>query len=141
MKSGRAQWQKEETRTFFNIVPIFQEKFFTFEFFKVILDGISLIFHSRTKLIPNNFFEYIYHVGCAINLHSTLNSGLKPGGRNLSTRQTVFKTSVELLNKEHKDPNDIDLEAPRRAWFQQKVEETPKPSVFGRHETFSKEKI
>ena len=20
-------------------------------------------------LIPNNFFEYIYHVGCAVNLH------------------------------------------------------------------------
>ena len=21
-------------------------------------------------LIPNNFFEYIYHIGCAVNLHS-----------------------------------------------------------------------
>ena len=25
-------------------------------------------------LIPNNFFEYIYHIGCAINLHSIINS-------------------------------------------------------------------
>ena len=27
-------------------------------------------------LIPNNSFEYIYHVGCAVNLHSIINSGL-----------------------------------------------------------------
>ena len=27
-----------------------------------------------TVLIPNNFFEYIYHVGCAANLHSITNS-------------------------------------------------------------------
>ena len=26
-------------------------------------------------LIPNNFFEYIYHIGCAIILHSITNSG------------------------------------------------------------------
>ena len=41
-------------------------------------------------LIPNNFFEYIYHVGCAINLHSITNSGLIQGGQILSNRQTVF---------------------------------------------------
>ena len=35
-------------------------------------------------LIPNNFFEYIYHIGCAINLHSITNSGLIPGGQNSS---------------------------------------------------------
>ena len=25
-------------------------------------------------LNPNNFFEYIYHIGCAISLHSIINS-------------------------------------------------------------------
>ena len=30
--------------------------------------------------IPNDFFEYIYHIGCAINLHSITNSGLIAGG-------------------------------------------------------------
>ena len=25
-------------------------------------------------LIPNNFFEYIYHIGCVISLHSITNS-------------------------------------------------------------------
>ena len=41
-------------------------------------------------LIQNEFFEYIYHIGCAINLHSIMNSGLQPGGHNLSKRQTDF---------------------------------------------------
>ena len=71
-------------------------------------------------LIPNNFFEYINHIGCAINLHSITNSGLIPGGQNLSKRQTVFLTSVDPVSKEHRDPNKIDLEAPRLAWYQQK---------------------
>ena len=46
-----------------------------------------------TVLIPNDFFEYIYHTGCAINLISIVNSGLIPAGQNLSKRQTVFFTS------------------------------------------------
>ena len=71
-------------------------------------------------LIPNDFFEYIYHIGCAINLHSIMNSGLIPGGQNLSKRQTVFFTRVDPMNKEHRDPNIIDLDAPRLAWFKQK---------------------
>ena len=33
-------------------------------------------------LIPDNIFEYIYHIGCAISLHSITNSGLIPGGQN-----------------------------------------------------------
>ncbi len=30
-------------------------------------------------LILNNFFEYIYHIGCAVSLHSITNSGLIAG--------------------------------------------------------------
>ena len=71
-------------------------------------------------LIPNDFFEYINHIGCAINLHSITNSGLIPGGQNLSKIQTVYCTSVDPMNKEHRDPNNIDLEAPRLAWYKQK---------------------
>ena len=70
-------------------------------------------------LILNDFFEYIYHIGCAINLHSIPNSGLIPGGQILSKRQTVFFTTVDPVNKEHRDPNAIDLEAPRLAWYHQ----------------------
>ena len=54
------------------------------ELFKVIQDAIPLILHYRTMfLIPNDFFAYI----CAIILHSIMNSGLIPGGQNLSKRQ------------------------------------------------------
>ena len=70
--------------------------------------------------MPNNFFEYIYHIGCAINLHSITNSELILGGQILSKRQTVFFTSVDPMNKDHRDPNKIDLEAPRLAWYHQR---------------------
>ena len=32
-----------------------------------------------TVLIPNDVFEYIYQIGCAIKLHSIMNLGLIPG--------------------------------------------------------------
>ena len=60
-------------------------------------------------VIPSDFFQYIYHVGCAINLHSIINSGLIPGGQNLSNRQTVFFLLVDPMDKNHKDPDTIDL--------------------------------
>ena len=66
-------------------------------------------------VIPDSFFEYIYHVGCAINLHSIINSGLIPGGQNLSNRQTVSFLPVDPMDKERKDPDTIDLGAPRLA--------------------------
>ena len=81
-------------------------------------------------LIPNGFLEYIYHIGCAINLHSILNSGLIPGGQSISKRLTVFFTSVDPMNKEHKDPNIIDLEAPRLAWYHQKKWKTHQNTVY-----------
>ena len=49
MKSGRASWQEEdETRTYFSLVLILQEKFLTSELFKVIQDAISLTLQFRT---------------------------------------------------------------------------------------------
>ena len=50
--------------------------------------------------IPSNFFQYICHVGCAINLHSIISSGLIPGGQNLNNRQTVFFLLVDLNGQE-----------------------------------------
>ena len=63
-------------------------------------------------LIPDVFFKYIYHVG-----HSTINTGLIAGGQNLSQRQTGFFLLVNPMGKEHKDPETIDLEAPRLAQY------------------------
>ena len=79
--------------------------------------GRNLIDPSLQVLIPDDFFKYIYHVGCAINLHSIINSGLIPGGQNLSKRQTVFFLPMDPMDKEHKDPETIDLEAPRLARY------------------------
>ena len=47
-------------------------------------------------IIPDGFFKYIYHVGCALNLHSIINSGLIPGGQILSHRQTDRQCSFCL---------------------------------------------
>ena len=69
------------------------------------------------------FLRVHCHNGCAINLHSITNSGLIPGGQILSKRQTVFFTSLDPMNKEHKDPDTVDLKAPRLAQYKRKVEE------------------
>ena len=46
-------------------------------------------------LIPNNVFEYICHIGCAVSLHSVTISGLIAGGQNSSReRQTVLCTAA-----------------------------------------------
>ena len=43
------------------------------------------------------------------------------GRTNLSNRQTVFFLPVDPLDKEHKDPDTIDLEAPRLAQYMHKA--------------------
>ena len=60
-------------------------------------------------LIPKMFFECIYHIGCAVNLHSITNSGSIAGRQNLSKRQTVFFTAVNPMHKNHRDPQELDL--------------------------------
>ena len=72
-------------------------------------------------IIQSNFFQYISHVGCAINSHCTINSGLIPGSQNLRKRQTVFFLPVDPMKKEHRDLDIIDLDAPRLACYKQKV--------------------
>ena len=57
-----------------------------------------------------------YHIGCAFNLHSIINSGLIPGGQNSSKWQTVFFLPVDLRDNCHKDL-DIYLNVPRRAHY------------------------
>ena len=82
MKSGRASWRKEEeTRKYFNFSNYSGEILYL----RALQghSGRNLIDPSfqDNVLIPDDFFEYNYHVGCAINLHSIINSGLIPGGK------------------------------------------------------------
>ena len=131
-KSGRAAWLEEEyKRKDFSSVLILQEQFCTSELFKVIQDAISLILLYRDNVvIPSNFFQYIYHVGCAINRHSIINPELILGGQNLNNRQTVFFLPVDPMDKEHKDPDTIDLEAPCLAQNMHKTLKTHQNMVY-----------
>ena len=126
---GRKAWQEdEETRKDFNIVLTHQDKkFFTSEHFQS-HSGRSPIDPTLQDnvLIPNNVFQYIYHVGCAINLHSIINSGLIAGGPNLNNRQIVF-----LLV----DPMDKNIRILIR------MEETSEYCFLGRHQSGSEERI
>ena len=93
-------------------------------------------------LIPNDFFEYIYHIGCAISLHSIINSGLIPGGQNLGKeRQTVFFTTVNPMHKNHKDPQELDLTKPRLASYKQKWKRHKDTVYLGRCTACSTERI
>ena len=86
MMSGRARWQEAEaTRKDFNVVlsvrtrnslPQSSSRSFRTQSTLSCSEGINV-------LIPNNFFEYINHIGCAVNL-----SGLIPRGQNSSQGQT-----------------------------------------------------
>ena len=48
----------------------------------------------------------------------------------MSKRQTVFFTSVDPINKEHKDPGIIDLEPPRLAWYKHKTWKKHQNTVY-----------
>ena len=83
------------------------------------LQGRNLIDPSLQDnvVIPSKLFQYIYHIGCAFNLHSIINSGLISGCQNSSKRQTVFFLLVGPTDKGHKDPDEIDLNVPCRAHY------------------------
>ena len=64
-------------------------------------------------VIGSGIFHYIYHIGCAFNLHSITNNGLIPGGQHLSRTQTVFFLPIDPRDKDHKDLEQIDFNKPR----------------------------
>ena len=81
-------------------------------------------------VIPSGFFQYICHVGCAINLHSIINSGLIRGGQNLSNRRTVFFLLVDPMDKNKKDPATIDLNEPRHAQYMHRAWKKHQNTVY-----------
>ena len=82
-------------------------------------------------VIGSGIFHYIYHIGCAFNLHSIINNGLITGGQDLSRRQTVFFLPIDPRDENHKDPEHIDFSVPRRAQSQC-MEEAPRRGILGR---------
>ena len=96
--------------------------------------------HSRRSLIDpslqdnviiqSEFFHYIYHIGCAFNLHSIINSGLISGGQNSSKRQTVFFLPVDPRDKGQQDHAKIDFNEPRRAQYLHSAWKKHQDAVF-----------
>ena len=68
-------------------------------------------------VIGTGIFPYVYHIGCAFNLHSIINNGLILGGQDLSRRQTVFFLPIDPRDESHKDPEHIDFSVPRLARY------------------------
>ena len=81
-------------------------------------------------VIGSGIFHYIYHIGCAFNLHSIINNGLIPGGQDLSRRQTVFFLPIYPRDKDHKDPEHIDFSVPRRARYVHSAWKRHQDAVF-----------
>ena len=81
-------------------------------------------------VIGSGIFHHIYHIGCAFNLHSIINSGLIPGGQDLSRRQTVFFLPIDPRDQNHKDPECIDFSVPRRAKYVHSAWKKHQDAVF-----------
>ena len=81
-------------------------------------------------VIGSGIFYYIYHIGCAFNLHSIINNGLIPGGQDLSRRQTVFFLPIDPRNTDHEDPEHIDFSVPRRAQYVHSAWKRHQDAVF-----------
>ena len=81
-------------------------------------------------VIGSGIFHYIYHIGCAFNLHSIINNGLIPGGQDLSRRQTVFFLPIDPRDESHKDPELIDFSVPRRARYVHSAWKMHQDAVF-----------
>ena len=94
--------------------------------------GRNLIDRSfqDNAIIQSNFFRFFYHVGCAFNLHSIINSGLILGGQSSCKRQRVFFLLVDPMDKTHKDPDAIDLSVPRHAQYLHKAWKRHQDAVY-----------
>ena len=81
-------------------------------------------------IIRRGFFQHIYHIGCAFNLHSIINNGLIPGRQNSSKRQTVFFLPFDPRDKGHQDLAQIDFNVPRRAQYLHSAWKKHQDAVF-----------
>ena len=81
-------------------------------------------------VIGSGIFHYIYHIGCAFNLHPVINNGLIPGGQGLSRRKTIFFLPIDPRDKNHKDPEYIDFSVRRRARYVHSARKKQQDAVF-----------
>ena len=67
-------------------------------------------------VIGSGIFRYIYHIGCAFNLHSIINNG--------------FFLPIDPRDKNHKDHEYIDFSVPRRAKYVHSAWKKHQDAVF-----------
>ena len=94
---------------------------------------IILLVHTLQDnvLLPDDFAEYIYHIGNAFEMHSIIKSGLIPGGTSLGRdRQSVFFTAVDpMYAGEDLEEVQNDLDKPRIAVYKH-TSESHQNTVF-----------
>ena len=77
-------------------------------------------------VIPSNFFQY--RMCNQFTFHHQF--GLIPEGHILNNRQTVFFLPIDPMDKNHKDPDTIDLNEPRHAQFMHKAWKRHQNAVY-----------
>ena len=107
--------------------------------------------HSGHNLVdpalqdPDDFAEYIYHIGNAHDMHFIIQGGSIPGGRSLKRyRHSVFFTAVNSMYA-NQDLEDVqyDLDKPRITMYKNtwRVHQKKKNSILVQSETRSKKRI
>ena len=123
MNCGRAICKEARaTRKYSNIVLILQEKqFFTSELFKVIQDATSLILHYKTlyQFPTISSSTFITSDVQSIYIPSRIQDWYREANIWAKDWQYLFFLLVNPVNKEHQDPETIDLISPRLARYLQ----------------------
>ena len=129
---GEKAWQEEETRKDTSTVLILQEQSCISELLKVIQDAILLILLYSTMLLfrATSSSTLIMSDVQSIYIPSSIR-GMIPRGQNLSKRQTVFFLPVDPMDKQHRDLDTIDLNAPRHAQYMHKAWKTIRTQYIG----------
>ena len=128
---GKLCQQEEVRKEDFSIALMIREEFFCVRALQG-HSGNNLIdpMSQDNVVIGSGILHYIYHIGCAFNLHSIINNGLILGGQYLSRRQTVFFLPIDPRNTDHKDPEHIDSSVPRRAQYVHSAWKRHQDAVF-----------
>ena len=92
---------------------------YTFEQCKATLEENTEIQHCKTTCCyRDNFAEHIYHVGSSHDMHSIIQSGLIPGGKDVKKgRHAVFFTAVKPMFIDQHGERDYDVTKPRIAVY------------------------
>ena len=93
-------------------------------------------------LLPDDFAEYMYHVGNANDMHSIIQGGLIPGGRSQRDRQSVFFTAVNpMYANQNLEEVQYDLDKPRIAVYKKNWRSRQKYCILVQFGTRSEKRI